>query len=130
MLSTGRRLSRCSKTRFCATQCMPSKNPAQRLKDIIDNIDAIRMFTSGMSLDKFSDDLKTIYAVTRAREIISEASRRLPEDFKGRYGDIDWTAVAAAGNVYRHEYEVVDDALFGTLSSTAWRTCEPWLWPN
>ena len=44
-------------------------------------------------------------------EIISEASRRLPDDLMNRYPDIDWPAVAAAGNVYRHEYDVVDDAL-------------------
>lgn len=49
--------------------------------------------------------------MTRALEIISEASRRLPEDFKARNSSIDWVAIAAAGNVYRHEYEAVDDAL-------------------
>jgi uncharacterized protein with HEPN domain len=90
---------------------MLSKNPAQRLKDIIDNIDAIWAFTSGLTMDEFSNDMKTVYAVTRALEIISEASRRLPEELKRRRGDIDWTAIAAAGNVYRHEYEVVDDKL-------------------
>jgi uncharacterized protein with HEPN domain len=49
--------------------------------------------------------------VTRALEIMSEASRRLPDDLKASNPSIDWPAVAAAGNVYRHEYEVVDDAL-------------------
>ena len=28
-----------------------------------------------------------------------------------RHPEIDWAAVAAAGNVYRHEYEAVDEAL-------------------
>ncbi len=50
---------------FCTTRFMPSKNPAQRLRDIIDNIDAVAAFT----------------------------------------------AIAAAGNVYRHEYKAVDEAL-------------------
>jgi uncharacterized protein with HEPN domain len=90
---------------------MPSKNPAQRLHDILDNIDAIRTFTAGMGFEEFVRDRKTLYAVTRALEIISEASRRLPEDVKSRHSAIDWTAVAAAGNVYRHEYEAVDDSL-------------------
>jgi len=44
-------------------------------------------------------------------EIISEASRRLPDELKCRRPGVDWPAVAAAGNVYRHEYEVIDDAL-------------------
>ena len=52
-----------------------------------------------------------MYAVTRALEIVSEASRRLPDDLKGRHSGVNWPAVAAAGNVYRHEYEVVDNAI-------------------
>ena len=64
-----------------------------------------------MDFEAFVHDRRTVYAVTRALEIISEASRRLPVEFKERHADIDWAAVAAAGNVYRHEYESVDDAL-------------------
>ena len=90
---------------------MLSKNPAQRLRDILENIDAIEAFTAGMAFGEFARDRKTVYAVTRALEIISEASRRLPDELKTRHPEIDWPAVAAAGNVYRHEYEVVDDAL-------------------
>jgi uncharacterized protein with HEPN domain len=90
---------------------MPSKNPAQRLRDIAENIEAIRDFTSGMDVDIFVASRRTIYAVTRALEIISEASRRLPEELKARHPALDWTAIAAIGNVYRHEYETVDDAL-------------------
>ena len=47
----------------------------------------------------------------RALEIVSEASRRLPEELIDRHPEIDWVAIAAAGNVYRHEYEAVDEAL-------------------
>jgi uncharacterized protein with HEPN domain len=64
-----------------------------------------------MSFEEFAGDQKTVYAVTRALEIISEASRRLPDDLKLRHPAIDWPGAAAAGNVYRREYEVVDDAL-------------------
>ncbi len=90
---------------------MPSKNPAQRLQDIVDNIDAIAAFVTGLDFALFAQDRKTVYAVTRALEIISEASRRLPDELKGRHSGVDWKAVGAAGNVYRHEYESVDDAL-------------------
>ena len=58
---------------------MPSKNPAQRLSDIIDNVDAIHTFTTGLDFQAFRCDRKTVYAVIRALQIISEASRRLPE---------------------------------------------------
>lgn len=90
---------------------MPSKNPAQRLADILDNIDAITEFTAEMTFADYVRDRKTVYAVTRALEIISEASRRLPEVLKQRHPAIDWNGIAAVGNVYRHEYDVVDNAL-------------------
>jgi uncharacterized protein with HEPN domain len=90
---------------------MPSKNPAQRLADIRENIEAVGQFVDGLTLSAFSRDRKTVYAVTRALEIISEAVRRLPDELKSRHPTIDWTAIAASGNVYRHEYEVVDNSL-------------------
>jgi len=62
-----------------------------------------------MDFAMFTADRKTMYAVTRALEIVSEASRRLPDHLKERHPEIDWIAVAAAGNVYRHEYEAVDE---------------------
>ena len=74
-------------------------------------MDAIGAFTGGLDLQAFRADRKTVYAVVRALEIISEASRRLPDELLGRHPEIDWAAVAAAGNVYRHEYEAVDEAL-------------------
>ncbi len=90
---------------------MPSRNPAQRLTDILDNIQAITDFTAGIAFEDYVNDRKTVYAVTRALEIISEASRRLPDELTQRHREIDWVGIAAAGNVYRHEYEVVDDGL-------------------
>jgi hypothetical protein len=42
---------------------MPSKSPAQRLRDIVDNVDAIEVFTTGMDLAIFTADRKTLYAV-------------------------------------------------------------------
>jgi len=50
---------------------MPSKNPAQRLRDILENIEAIEAFTEGLTFEAFVRDRKTVYAVTRALEIIS-----------------------------------------------------------
>ena len=40
--------------------------------------------------------------------MISEASRRLPDDLKARHLSILWKEMAGAGNVYRHGYESVE----------------------
>jgi uncharacterized protein with HEPN domain len=61
---------------------MRFKNPGQRLRDIVENIDAIQAFAADMTFGDFVLDRKTVYAVTRALEIISEASRRLPHEIE------------------------------------------------
>ena len=81
---------------------MPSKNAAQRLRDILHNIALVEEFTVGLAYTSFASDAKTVYAVVRALEIVSEATRRLPEEMRARYPEIDWVAIAASGNVYRH----------------------------
>jgi uncharacterized protein with HEPN domain len=56
--------------------------------------------------------------VTRCLEIISEASRHLPQELKERNPSIPWAAVAGAGNFYRHEYGGVDrELVWGTLQT-------------
>ncbi|NVO13048.1 MAG: DUF86 domain-containing protein [Rhodoplanes sp.] len=85
----------------------PSKSAQAALRDILHQIDLATEFTRGFTAATFKQDLRTIYAVTRCLEIISEASRRLPDALKARHPDIAWKQMAGAGNVYRHDYEDV-----------------------
>lgn len=61
---------------------MPSDPGAVRrwLDDIHHHIVLAQTFVEGMTYDALRADLRTTYAVTRCLEIISEASRRLPDD--------------------------------------------------
>jgi uncharacterized protein with HEPN domain len=86
---------------------MPSKSVDAALRDILHHIDLAASFVAGLDTDAFRQDLKTIYAVTRCLEIISEASRRLPKEMKDRHPGIAWRQMAGAGNIYRHDYEDV-----------------------
>src|SRR5215207_4329882 len=67
--------------------------------------------------------MRTIYAVTRCLEIISEASRRLPEELKARHPSIAWKQMAGAGNVYRHDYEDVAARYVWDRFSSRCRPC-------
>lgn len=70
----------------------------------------------GLAYEAFRDNLLVFYAVTRCLEIISEASRRLPADMKERHSHVPWADVAGAGNIYRHDYEDVQQRLvWGTV---------------
>ncbi len=88
---------------------MPSKRskPKAYLFDIRDNIILARSFVDGFDYERFRDNHLIFYAVMRALEIISEASRRLPAAMKARRPEIPWQDVAGAGSVYRHDYEDV-----------------------
>jgi uncharacterized protein with HEPN domain len=79
------------------------------LQDILHNIDLADEFLSGLTLETFQRDQRTIYAVVRCLEIISEAaSKRVSPEVKARHPEIEWPHIAAAGNLYRHLYEEVD----------------------
>ena len=86
---------------------MPSKSADTALRDILHHVELAANFSAGFDRDSFKRDIKTVYAVTRCLEIISEASRRLPDDLKARHPAIGWRQMAGAGNVYRHVYEDV-----------------------
>jgi uncharacterized protein with HEPN domain len=78
------------------------------LNDIRSQIDLVKQFLGDLDYATFRDDQLRCYAVTRCLEIISEASRRLPEDLTARHPSILWKEMAGASNVYRHGYESVE----------------------
>jgi hypothetical protein len=60
---------------------MPSKNPAQRLSDIVENIDAIEAFTAGMDLDAFATDRRLCMLWSaRGQDIVLKEFGKSPED--------------------------------------------------
>lgn len=94
---------------------MPSDRASAALGDIHRNIDLAEGFARNVTVEQFTADILRIYATTRALEIISEASRRRPDDIKARHPDVPWQNIAGAGNVYRHGYDIV-------VAEVIWRT--------
>ncbi len=86
---------------------MPSNKTERFLIAIDHNIRLAHRFVEQLSYEKFAADERTLYAVTRCLEIISEASRGLPVATKARYPGVPWRQIAGAGNIYRHDYEDV-----------------------
>ncbi len=78
-----------------------------RLVDMIEAIELIDDEIAGLTLRDFAQDKRKRWLVERGLEIISEASRRLPEVMKLRHPHIPWRQIAGIGNILRHEYEHV-----------------------
>ena len=79
-----------------------------RLLDIRDAISGIHDVTAGTSFDGFANSWGVHRAVERGLEIISEASRHIPDDMKAPAPDIPWRQIAAIGNLLRHDYQRAD----------------------
>jgi len=76
-----------------------------RLGDIVEAIEHIDSIMRDVSLDEFETDWQKRWLVERGIEIISEASRHLPDDLKDRHPEIPWRKVAGIGNILRHGYD-------------------------
>jgi uncharacterized protein with HEPN domain len=83
---------------------MPSNRPAQRFRDIIENIDLIVQFTANMPFDQYLADARTRLAVERCLSIVAEAARKLGTEAETRCPEIPWMDIRALGNRLRHEY--------------------------
>ena len=87
---------------------MKPDRPEQRAADIKDNIRDIRDLLDGSSLGEISVDRIKRAALERFLEVISEASRHLPNAWKDDHAQIPWRRIADIGNVLRHAYTAVD----------------------
>lgn len=90
-----------------------SRDSRLRLFDILDAIDRITSYVAGMTYEEFLTDWKTQDAVARNIEIIGEAARCLPLDFKESHPDIPWDEIVGMRNVIVHQY-------FGILPDVVW----------
>lgn len=90
-----------------------SRDSRLRLLDILDAIDRITSYVAGLSYEEFLADWKTQDAVTRNIEVIGEAARSLPADFRASYPNIPWDEIVGMRNVIVHEY-------FGILPDVVW----------
>ena len=81
-----------------------SKDPTLYADQILEAIKNIYADIDGKNLESFCADRRTRQLVERNLEILSEASRRLPDEFKQREPDIPWRNIAGIGNVLRHDY--------------------------
>src|SRR5216684_1759781 len=86
--------------RLHAIRCMPSEKESGALHDMLHNIRLAEEFARGHTFESLNADAKTLYALVRTLEIISEASRRVPDAVKARHHHIEWREMAAAGNFY------------------------------
>lgn len=93
-----------------------AKLPTVYVRHILEAIANIESDTAGCDFERFRTDRRTRQLVERNLEILSEASRRLPEELKQAEEQIPWRAIAGIGNILRHEYH-------DTYPTVLWEVC-------
>jgi uncharacterized protein with HEPN domain len=69
------------------------------LAEIIAALDGISAATAGKTLDDFRDDWLLRHGVERGIEIMSEATRHIPDDLLALAPEIPWKQIRGIGNV-------------------------------
>ena len=81
-----------------------SEDPIELLKHIVDECSYILSVSNNLSKDNFLDDETLKRAVIRSLEIIGEATKKIPEDFKLKWRSVQWKNMAGMRDRLIHDY--------------------------
>ena len=98
------------------------RDPCLYVDHMLEAIVNIEADTAGYDFERFRKDRRVRQLVERNLEIVSEASRRLPQAAKDSERQIPWRPIAGIGNVIRHDYH-------DTYPTLLWETCAKDLQP-
>jgi len=74
----------------------------------LNSIEKIQKYTNQLSFEEFSNNDMIIDAVIRNFEIIGEAVKKIPDEIKKQYPDIEWKESAGFRDILIHDYFGID----------------------
>ena len=83
------------------------------LNDIIESIKRIEGYMKCITKETFPKDDKLQDAVIRRLEIIGEAAKNVPIDYRNKHPEIEWKKIAGMRDVLIHAY-------FGVVLERVW----------
>ncbi|MDC8001437.1 DUF86 domain-containing protein [Aequorivita todarodis] len=79
-------------------------NTTEFLKHILDECRYIISVTENCSYEQFLEDETLKRAIVRSLEIIGEATKKIPADFKLKWNSIEWKNMAGMRDRLIHDY--------------------------
>lgn len=92
------------------------RDPKIVIDEMTSAIDCLHKALDGYDFKSFTQNWTMRLAAQRAIEIISEASRHLPQEMIILEPDINWRKVRDMGNFLRHEYHHIQDEIIWDVS--------------
>jgi uncharacterized protein with HEPN domain len=97
---------------------MSKRQSLDYVNDIVDAAEKAISFIGTMSREALAADAKTLFATIRALEIIGEATKRIPQEFREKYPTVPWRSMAGIRDKLAHDYLTVDlDIVWKTATS-------------
>ena len=87
---------------------MFKRGDREYLRDILVACQNIMEYTEGFDFEAFKGDRKTQDALIRNIEILGEAVKRVSDDTKEKYPDVEWNDIARTRDKLIHSYFGVD----------------------
>jgi len=84
------------------------KEPLIFIEHILDSIERIESYTKNLTKEKLTKDVKIQDAIIRRIEIIGEAAKNLPTDFRNKYPEVEWGDIIRTRDKITHHYFGVD----------------------
>jgi uncharacterized protein with HEPN domain len=95
-----------------------SKDPKEYIRHIYDECSFIISVTENLVFNDFLEDETLKRAVVRSLEIIGEATKKIPTDFKENWSTLQWKNMAGMRDRLIHDYMGVNYSIVWDVMKT------------
>lgn len=78
------------------------------IEDIVDSIELVEKYIGDTSKEKLENNQKLKDSIVRRLEIIGEAVKNIPDDFREKYPEVPWKKIAGFRDIIIHTYFDID----------------------
>lgn len=83
--------------------------------------------SSGLTFEQFTDDDLVSRAFIRSLEIVGEACKKVPDEIRYKYPEVDWRRLAGLRDVLIHQYFQVDYAIVWDVIQNNVPSAKDWI---